>query len=139
MRPKTYTTQAMAYKPSIPGELVSVDQMVLPTLGFVAQMTGILTNQRYRFTTVYVDQATRLGYVYLQKTASAEETLEGKEAFERYSMSHGVQIKGYHADNGIFRAHKWVNNCNAKHQTLSFSGVGAHHQNGIAERRIKTL
>ena len=83
----------MAYNQSIPGELVSLDQMVLPTLGFVAQMTGILTKQRYQFSMVYVDQATRLGYVYLQKTASAEETLEGKEAFERYSMSHGVHLR----------------------------------------------
>jgi hypothetical protein len=25
------------------------------------------------------------------------------------------------------------------HQTIIFSGVGAHHQNGIAEKRIKDL
>ena len=54
-----------------PGEVVSVDQMVSPTPGLIAQMTGILTNKRYRYATVYVDQATRLGYVYLQKSADA--------------------------------------------------------------------
>ena len=30
-----------------PGDVVSVDQMVSPTAGLVAQMTGILTNKRY--------------------------------------------------------------------------------------------
>ncbi|KAI2499307.1 hypothetical protein MHU86_15151 [Fragilaria crotonensis] len=40
-------------------------------------MTGFLTTKRYRYATVYVDQFSRLGFIYLQKTASAEETVEG--------------------------------------------------------------
>ena len=80
-----------------------------------------------------------MGYVYLQKTQSAEETVKGKKAFERYAAQRGVTIKGYHADNGIFRVHKWVDDCNEKHQQLTFAGVNAHHTNGLAERRIKEL
>jgi hypothetical protein len=34
---------------------------------------------------VYVDQASRLSFVWLQKTATAEETLLGKEAFKQYA------------------------------------------------------
>ena len=60
-----------------PGEVVSVDQLVSPTAGLIAQMTGFITNKRYKYATVFVDQATKLGYIYLQKTASAEETLIG--------------------------------------------------------------
>lgn len=41
-------------------------------------MTGFLTTKRYRYATVYVDQYSRMGFVYLQKTASAEETVEGQ-------------------------------------------------------------
>ena len=122
-----------------PGEVVAVDQLVSPTVGFIAQLTGVLTTQRYRYATVYVDQATRYGYVYLQKSASAEETLQSKKAFEQHASSMGVSIKGYHADNGIFRAKAWMNNCNQSHQAMSFAGVNAHHLNGMAERRIKEL
>jgi len=122
-----------------PGQVVSVDQLVSPTPGLIAQMTGFLTTKRYKYATIYVDQYSRLGYVYLQKTASAEETLEGKIAFERYAASHGVQVKNYHADNGIFKAHKWVQACKDGGQGLTFAGVNAHHQNGIAERRIREL
>ena len=68
-------------------------------------MTGKLTTKRYKYATVFVDQASRLGYVYLQKTASAEETLLAKYAFERYAADRGVTIRAYHADNGVFRAH----------------------------------
>jgi hypothetical protein len=64
------------------GERVSVDQMVSPIPGPIAQITGALTTQRYKYATVFVDQATRMGYVHLQKAASVEETLDAKEAFE---------------------------------------------------------
>jgi Mn-dependent DtxR family transcriptional regulator len=44
----------------------------------------------YKYSTVYVDQLSRLGYVYLQKMAMVEETPQGKKAFEEYAASHGV-------------------------------------------------
>ncbi len=128
-----------ATKPKRPGECVSVDQLVSPTPGLIAQMSGFLTMKRYRYATVYVDQASRLSFVWLQKTATAEETLEGKTAFEQYAKDRGIIVQAYHADNGIFRAAKWVLACRTQGQSLTFAGVNAHHQNGIAERRIRTL
>jgi hypothetical protein len=126
-------------KPTKPGQVVSVDQLVSPTPGLIAQMTGFLTTKRYRYATVYVDQFSRLGFIYLQKTASAEETVEGKKAFEAYSHRHGVKIENYHADNGIFKAYKWTDACKQDGQGMTFAAVNAHHQNGIAERRIREL
>jgi hypothetical protein len=128
-----------AVTPIEPGDVVSVDQLISPTPGLIAQMTGIPTRERYNVATVYVDQASRLGYVYLQKGATTEETLLGKEAFERYAVSNGVTIKTYHADNGIFKSAGWVKAVWAKGQSLTFAGVNAHHQNGLAERRIREL
>ena len=122
-----------------PGDKVSVDQMVSPTPGLVAQMTGILTTRRYKYATIYVDQASKMGFTYLQKTASAEETLQSKRAFEAFASNRGVTIKSYHADNGIFRANDWMEDCRRMRQPMTFAGVAAHHQNGYAERRIRTL
>jgi hypothetical protein len=113
--------------------------MKSPTPGFIAQMTGILTTKCYEYATVYVDQYSSVGFLYLQKTASAEETLLGKMAFEHYCAQHRVKVQHYHADNGIFHAHKWVLDCRAKGQGLMFAGVNAHHQNGKAEARIRRL
>jgi transposase InsO family protein len=75
----------------------------------------------------------------LQKGTTADETLEGKIAFEQYAKDRGVAIQAYHADKGISRAHKWVEACKNKGQSLTFAGVSTHHQNGMAERRIRTL
>lgn len=129
----------MPSSPPDPGEVVSVDHMVSPTQGFIAQMTGILTTKRYKYATVFVDQGSGYGYVHLQQTASAEETIKGKIAFELQARSMGITVKAYHADNGVFRAKKWVDHCASMQQGLSFAGVNAHHQNGKAERRIREL
>ena len=39
-----------------PGKIVSVDQLESPTPGFIAQLKGTLTKQRYKYATVFVDQ-----------------------------------------------------------------------------------
>ena len=131
-----HTTERKTLKP---GEVISVDQMVSPVPGLIAQMVGFLTRQRYKYATVFVDQASRMGFVYLHKTCSAEETIEAKRAFEQYAENRGVKGQAYHADNGIFKAKKWVEECRQRKQDLAFAGVNAHHQNGIAERRIREL
>ena len=135
-RRKDWTEQKTAFKP---GEIVSVDQLVSPTPGLIGQMTGRLTRKRYKYATVYVDQYSGMGYVYLQKSANAKETIKGKHSFEAHCRQQGVRVQAYHANNGIFQANKWVDDCRQKQQTLTFVGVNAHHSNGLAERRIRSL
>ena len=50
-----------------------------------------------------------------------------------------VKVQAYHADNGIFKDKKCVEECRQRKQDFTFAGVNAHHQNGIAERRIREL
>jgi hypothetical protein len=119
-------------QPTKPGQIVAVDQLVSPTPGLIAQMSGFLTTKRYKYATIYVDLYSRYGYVYLQRTASANETVEGKKAFEAHALRSGVRIENYQADNGIFRANLWVQTCRDIGQGLMFAGVNAHHQNGVA-------
>ena len=38
-----------------PGEVITVDQMVNPVPGLIAQMVSFLTRQRYKYATVFVD------------------------------------------------------------------------------------
>jgi phage tail protein X len=65
---------------------------------------------------VYVDQASKLSFTYLQKTATANKTLEGKTAFKNYARNQGVKVKAYHANNGIFKVNKWVLACRENNQ-----------------------
>ena len=134
--------QAKNKPPSVelqPGDVVSVDQMKSPTAGLITQMSGFLTKKRYRYATVFVCHGSDYGYVHIQKTQSAEETIEAKIAFERTAAAHGVKIGHYHADNGVFASEAWKNHCRANNQGFSYAGVSSHHQNGRAERRIREL
>jgi hypothetical protein len=122
-----------------PGEVVSMDQLESSIPGFIGQMTGKLTNQHIVASTVYVDHASDLSYVYHQTSMTSEETLKSKLAFEKFAALHGVNIKHYHADNGRFKDKLFSKSIEEKGQTISFCGVGAHHQNGITEKRIGDL
>ena len=122
-----------------PGAVVSVDQLVSATPGLIGQMRGFLTHKRYKVATIFVDNHSGFSYVFAQQSTSAEETVKGKLAFERYAKAHGVKILHYHADNGIFAEREFVHAVHAAGQTISFAAVNAHHQNGRAEKKIRDL
>jgi hypothetical protein len=122
-----------------PGEHVSVDQMESPVPGLIGQLKGTPTLARYKFATIFVDTYSRSSYAHLQQTSNADETLQAKKSYEAFAKTHGVHIQHYHADNGRFIETAWQQHANLMGQTLSYAGVGAHHQNGIVEKRIRDI
>lgn len=86
--------------------------------------------------TVFSDVASGYTRVYFQVSLGAAETLRSKHQFERACLSEG---KNYRTDNGIFTKEDFMESISQSNQSLSASGVGAHHQNGIAERSIRTV
>jgi hypothetical protein len=78
--------------------------------------------------TVFTDHYSDLDYVHVQESTSAVNTIEGKQAFERFTHARGVRIEHYHADNGIFASNGFKDEVKRCGQTISFCAVGAHHQ-----------
>ena len=122
-----------------PGQIVSVDQLESNSPGMIAQLKGKLTQQRYKYATVFVDQFSGYTFIFLQRCLMSEEIVQAKHAFERSSEQRGVKIKHYHADNGRFADNAFIQDCKTQGQSISYCGVNAHFQNGIAERRIRDL
>ena len=58
---------------------------------------------------------------------------------ERLLYNHGVLVKSYRADNGVFSSTDFEDEIKKGSQSISYSGVGAQHQNGVAERAIRTV
>ena len=116
-----------------PGACVSVDQLESSTPGFIPQLKGKLTKQCYHAMTVFVDHYSGLSYIHMQRQLTSEETLEAKNAFEAFAWCQYVKIWHYHADNGRFADTAFLEDVNNKGQMISFCGVNAHFQNGIAE------
>ena len=90
--------------------------------------------------TIFVDHASGLIHVEHQVSLGTMDTLSSKHAFERMAFSNGVVIQKYHGDNGaVFTSHEFNKHIIEMEQGFKFSGVGAHHQNGVAERAIQTV
>lgn len=73
------------------------------------------------------------------KHLSSEETMEAKCAADKPFAEHGHSIKRFRADNGRYADVGFMENLALCNQTISFCGVGAHHQNTIVECAIKEL
>jgi hypothetical protein len=124
------------------GDCVLVNQMESPTPGFVGQIKCWLTAKRYPAATVFVDHYSQLTFAYMQFSTGAEETVNAKMAFEAFAAQFSMMVRHYHANNSQFaEITMWVKAVN-KHQpqqTMSFCGIGAHHQNGIAKKKIQDI
>ena len=122
-----------------PGKKALLDQMVSAQPGLIPQMSGRLTNLRVMAATIVVGHFSNHVYVYLMKDLTLSKTILAKHAYERFLASLGIESKAYHADNGRFADKGFRDDCTSSNQTITFCGVGSHHQNGIAERKIKVI
>ncbi|KAL7461231.1 hypothetical protein ACHAXS_001651, partial [Conticribra weissflogii] len=142
-RTKKSTSGALSSirKPSddTPGATVSIDQLLSAQPGLVPQISGHLTRARIWAATVFVDHFTDLVHVHLMRDQTQDSTLKAKASFERLANAYDVQIQSYHADNGRFAEKRFLDEIRRCNQEISFCAVGAHHQNGIVERKIKDL
>lgn len=125
----------------LPGDLVSMDQFVSGTPGRLYSGYGREAPQnRFQGGTIFNDAASGAIWVENQVSLGAGETICSKERFEEWLYDLCcIEVKQYHSDNGVFAASEFRDDCKSKHQRQTFSGVGAKHQNGRAERSIQTI
>ena len=121
------------------GKKASLDQMVSAQLDLIPQMSGCLTNLHIMAATIFVDHFSDHVYVYLMKDFMLSETILAKHAYERFLALLGDESKAYHADNGQFADKGFRDDCISSNQTITFCRLESHHQNGIAERKIKDI
>ncbi len=102
-------------------------------------MKGKLTKKRYRCATIFVDHYIRLCFVHLQINNSSIETVAAKCAFESFAAKNGIKIQHYHCNNERFSDNAFKQACHEQRQQLTFCGINAHFQNGIAQQAICDL
>jgi hypothetical protein len=124
----------------LPGDMVSVDQYVSTMLGRRPHTKGKEPpNERFVGGTLFVDHATSYVFARHQLSLRAGDTVLSKQAFERDALTMGRLVKTYRADNVPFGSQEFLADLELNNQNISFSGTGAHHQNGVAERAIGTI
>ena len=118
------------------GDNTSLDALTSSTPGIISQMSGFLTSDRFRAAIFFVAYATSYMYTQLQRGQTLVESIEAKASYERMAETFDIRVKKFHIDNGIFAEEGFKRDVSENNQTISYCGVGAHFQNGIAEADI---
>ena len=124
----------------IPGALIFSDQFVSSVPGKYFNGKGQLcTTKGFHGGTIFYDASSAYISIHHQQTFTSHETLQSMLTFEREAAELGIEIQGYNTDNGVYTAKQIMNKLHENKQLLRLSGVGAHHQNGVAENAIKNI
>jgi hypothetical protein len=113
------------------GDIVHLDQYMSGLSGHLHHALG-KEKHKARFTggTISVDWKTDFIRHNHQVSLRVGETLKSKNAFEKGAAPFGVNTRTFKADNVPFSSVKFKIDIANKEQDITFSGVGAHHQNG---------
>ena len=122
------------------GSKVATDQFVSSVKGRRFDTKGKEPDgQRYSGGTIFVDLSSGYMEVHPQVSLRATDTVITKKRFEHNLNNFGHSVEMYLGDNGVYRSKEFRDDLKARGQTMEFCGVGAHHQNGVAERAIRTV
>jgi hypothetical protein len=70
---------------------------------------------------------------------NTHETLKAKKPYKQNCYKMGVGVQSYHPDNGTFASQVYEEDLKILKQHQKFAGIGAHHQNEVAECAIQTI
>jgi hypothetical protein len=120
------------------GDCISADHYISLVPGHLPHTFG---QEKHGYTcgSLFVDHASGKNFNFCQYSITANKTIKSAQRLESMAKQENIKVKKYHSDNGIFASTAFKNHCESQQQEFSFGGVGAHHQNGDAERNIKTV
>ena len=128
---------------TVPGQLVFLDHFICSTRGRMIKGYGIRGRSKtnsYCGGCIMVDASSGYIHVECQTSTSSHYTLEALDTFEKMAYDNGIIIQKYQSDNGSsFTSKEFRTRLEDQGQEAMYSGAGSHHQNGTAERAIRTI
>ena len=122
------------------GDCVSTDQYECRVKGSLPNTRGREDPQKiYCGGTLFNDHASSKIDVYHQVSLGASDTVRSKHDYEQRADEVGVKVIKYRGYNGVYKSKEFKEDLNLRRQTISYSGVDIHGQNGVAERGIPTV
>lgn len=126
-------------------QIISAHEYVSPsTILSPASSEGHLipmaSSAPYKGGCIVVDHGFGFLHVEHQLGFSAVETIRAKQAYEKMSLDSGVIVQSYITDSSAFKAKAFVDQIRISgRQCIQYCGNNAHHQDGVAERSIRTV
>ena len=86
-----------------PGDMIATDQFEISKAGRLFGTAGKTSlNKKYCGGTIFYNAASKIIKVYFQTSLNSAKTIGSKNKFERFMGEHGINVKHYRTDNGIF-------------------------------------
>ena len=129
-------------KPIIPKHnktLTCVDILDSHISGWKIKLKGPMGQPNIQFASVWIKQTNKLVHTQLHRFKTGPARVHAKHQFESSFIKHNIIVNDYRADNGIFKDKTFQDSIDLQHQSIDFTGVNVHHQNGSAESHIGTL
>ena len=98
------------------GHFLSFNQIEFYAPGFIVQIKGGLTKNRYKSVEVFIDHHSCLYHVHLQQDLTSEKKIQANHIFKAYSIKHRVSIKNYHVNNGQFSDNEFLQDISIQSQ-----------------------
>jgi hypothetical protein len=131
---------AIRHATHLTDDTFSMDQIVCKLPGRLPNTFGKeRTSDQHHGATTCASHSSSWLFLTNQVSSTAGETLQGKWKLDRAAEELGRKIKHFHTDNHPFGAQEFLDDLELKNQTVTFGGVGAHHQNGIGENAVKLV
>jgi hypothetical protein len=114
--PNVEHTEVIKNEHLLHGDCISTDQ-------YECRVKGRLPNSRgkedpdkiYSGGTVFVDHASGVIKIHHQVSLGASDTIRSKELHELWASEHGVSVKSYRGDNGVYQSYsKMISNSGIK-------------------------
>jgi hypothetical protein len=124
-----------------PGQQVSLHHFVCSTKGRLFGTHG-KTSQDTMLCggCIFVDHASNFVQVKFQAHLTTHETLKAKQKYKLMYRDLGVVVQSFLSDNvSAFSSKEFAAHLSKFEQVIRFSGTGAHHHNGCAERSIQKI
>jgi hypothetical protein len=121
-----------------PGDCISANHYISLVPGHLPHTFG---REKHGYTcgSLFVEHPSRKIFNFCQYSTNANETIKSAQRLESMARQENIEVKKYHLDNGFFATTAFKTHCESQQQEFSFSSVGAHHQNGVAKRNIKSV
>ena len=74
----------------VPGECISIDQLVSSQFGFIAPLKGRLPCKQYKATIIFVDNFSHHKYMHFDVTLLSNKMAQAMNTFQKFSVIHGV-------------------------------------------------
>ena len=92
---------------NIPGEIAYTNIITSSVVSLIPQIVGFLASKKFHYTSFFINNTSNFTFVYCQESTLADDIILVKRACEAELREYRIEMRYYHADNGIYAVEQY--------------------------------